>query len=359
MRVETWADVGRRIVEAREAVGLSQTELSLRAGIERTALSKAEKGTRGTSALELARVARTLDLPLEWFVTDSPVSVVSRRAAAEGTSARLDQELDLAARDVELLRELGFLRGAGGRVPSTLKSHNQAELLALEFRSRYDLPPGPIHDLASVVERADLMTFSVAAGAASDDGAYAAVDALGVAVINASMKPGRRRFTLAHELGHHLLADAFAVDLDLLGGPGGRESYINSFAVHLLLPRSAVTERWHQLGGTQDLRTAAIHLAVEFRVSWTALLGHLATLKLAPRPELRRQMKRVPRKAELLRLGLVVAEELAPGFTTPRFQVAAMSAYSSDAIGRSRLIELLRGAISDEDLDDGLDGDGE
>lgn len=47
------------------------------------------------------------------------------------------------------------------------------------------------------------------------DGAYVAVDKWGVALINGSVDPGRRRFNLAHELGHHLFADAYAPGDDL------------------------------------------------------------------------------------------------------------------------------------------------
>ena len=45
----------------------------------RTDLSKIETGTRKVSALELASIADTLDVRIEWFLDDAPSAVISRR----------------------------------------------------------------------------------------------------------------------------------------------------------------------------------------------------------------------------------------------------------------------------------------
>lgn len=67
------AGVGRRIAEARRASGLSQAALAQAASLDRTALSKIETGRRGVGSLELARIAETLRIPVERFLSrDDP-----------------------------------------------------------------------------------------------------------------------------------------------------------------------------------------------------------------------------------------------------------------------------------------------
>ncbi|GIH78027.1 hypothetical protein Plo01_44560 [Planobispora longispora] len=64
------------------------------------------------------------------------------------------------------------------------------------------------------------------------------------------------------------------------------ERRINAFAVHLLLPRSSLTTAWN--ASSEGIRTRAIRLAAEYRVSWSALCAQLKNLGLVREPE--RQM---------------------------------------------------------------------
>ena len=52
--------LAKKIVNIRESKNMSQLELSKKAGIERTALNKIEKGTRKVSSDELRRIALAL-----------------------------------------------------------------------------------------------------------------------------------------------------------------------------------------------------------------------------------------------------------------------------------------------------------
>jgi predicted nucleotidyltransferase/DNA-binding transcriptional regulator YiaG len=68
MKPPSKESIGRKVAEARRSLGLSQARLARAVGLDRTALSKIERGARGLSALELARMAKALDRPLAWFV---------------------------------------------------------------------------------------------------------------------------------------------------------------------------------------------------------------------------------------------------------------------------------------------------
>ena len=114
MAIETQADLGRRIAEAREGAGRTQAELAALMGIDRTAIVRIEAGTRKVSATELVAIASALKRPIDWFVVESPPAVVSRRRdpAVGGFSRRLDLALEDAARDVAFLVERGILTDA-------------------------------------------------------------------------------------------------------------------------------------------------------------------------------------------------------------------------------------------------------
>lgn len=63
--------MGRRIAEARRRAGMTQAEVALAASVERTALSKIERGHRRVESRELARLADALGRPLAWFLEPS------------------------------------------------------------------------------------------------------------------------------------------------------------------------------------------------------------------------------------------------------------------------------------------------
>src|SRR2546428_5349763 len=63
--------LGSRIAAARRASPLTQAELARAASLDRTALSKIERGGRNVGSLELVRIARALRLPVDRLLADS------------------------------------------------------------------------------------------------------------------------------------------------------------------------------------------------------------------------------------------------------------------------------------------------
>jgi transcriptional regulator with XRE-family HTH domain len=229
------ADLGRRIAQARQEAELTQAELGRAVGLDRTAIAKLETGVRKVSATELLAIASALDRPIDWFVFESPPSVVSRRSDAltGGRSRLLDRWIDRLARDTAFLVEQGILADAEERPSLALPSDVEgAEILAAEARNLMMAADGPLCDLQRASERVGLLAFSLDLG----DAAYVEVGNIGVALVNGCIDPGRRRFSLAHELGHHLFGDAYAPEITI-SGSDDMERLINAFAIHLLLPR--------------------------------------------------------------------------------------------------------------------------
>jgi Zn-dependent peptidase ImmA (M78 family)/DNA-binding XRE family transcriptional regulator len=343
--------LGQRIADARIEDRLTQADLAAAIGLDRTAVAKIEAGTRKVSAVELVKIAAELKRSLDWFLLESPQAVISRRAAEDAgkRTIRLDRAIDKVSRDVEFLLEAGVLEltPTAGNVASP-RGSSEAEQRAERVRKLLGLGEGPLLELDRVAEQLGLLCFSLALGGGEGDGAYVSLGEVGVTVINGDAESGRRRFTLAHEIGHHIFSDEYSVDLTLAEVGSETERRLNAFAVHLLLPRSSVAQRWR--AWTAEPREKSIRLGIEYRVSWSALCSHLKNLELITEDERQSLLARPPTRADYLELGMSVVEELRPPAVSPRYARAVLRAYRSGRLGASRTVDLLWGSVTRDDL---------
>lgn len=352
---QAWIEVGARIAATRRARGLSQDELAGKVGLERTAITKIEVGRRHVNSLELVRLAEVLDRPLQSLVSDPPTSIVSRRAAVAG--GRDDQATNFAIEDIA--RDLQVLVDVRALSPNTAKGSLRAivpgeegwgpEEAAAKARSLIGADAkSPVHHLASKAERVGLFAYSLALGDASSDGSYAEVGDVGVAVVNGEIDPGRRRLTLAHELGHHLFGDAYSVDWGT--DTSDTEKALDAFAGFLLLPRAGIGGRWQELRAEHTPRQSAIIISAEFRASWGAALRHLRHYDLITRDEKTLLESKSPTRADYLECGVRVSEELQAPYVPTGVSAAAIRAYRSHRISAERVTAMLRGQIHIDEL---------
>lgn len=349
--LKSWSELGARLAEARKSARLSQAELAAAVDLERTAVTKVEAGERKLDSLELARIARVLHRPIDWFVTPSLPAVVSRRKSREAIEeSQADVLLESLARDVKLLVELKLLDPRQVARPRALEDVESAEAAARELRRTLGVASGAVWDLLSLAERAGLYAFSIDLRDESLDGSYVRLENAGVALLNGGRRTGRRRFTLVHELGHHVFADDYSPEW-IVGTDGDdRERLINAFVIHFLMPREGVLTRWQELDGRRDARLAAIVLGAEFGVSWTAVLGHLCNLELIDARTRERLERDRPTKADYLEGGIVLREELGAPAVAPRFAQAVVRGYKRHKLSSQRALELLRETVTAVDL---------
>lgn len=346
---ETQADLGRRIAEAREDAGRTQAEVAARVGIDRTALVRIENGSRKVSATELVGIADALERPIDWFVVAPPPAVISRRRdpAVGGFSRRLDIALERVARDVSFLIERRVIR-CGERISrDTPQSFEAAETLARETRVQAGLLDGPILDLQAACERLGLLAFALELGPDAGDAAYVEVRESGVTVVNGTTAPGRRRFSLAHELGHHLVGDAYEPEPRV--GAAETESMLNAFAAYFLMPRTAVQGTWNEFR-ERSPRFAAIAVAVRFRVSWTVACNRLRDLGLIDSTERDRLVGTELTKGEMFEFGERWMPELEAPAVPPQYAQAVIGAYRAKRLTSARTVELLHGTITESEL---------
>lgn len=343
-----WEPLGKQVAFARAACGLTQAELAERMDLDRTAISKIEAGARAINTLELARLAKELGVSIQWFLREPPPTVVSRRSESKGHLAA-DALLEELACDVEQLISMGLLNPAES-APWKCASIDDAARVAREVRQAVGLAEDdPARDLVRRAEKLGLYAFVLPVADALVDGSYVALARGGVALINGGKDCGRRRFTLVHELGHHVFQDAYAADWTSDGGASESEKVINAFAIHFLLPAGAVRSRWDRYSSKGD-RNAAICIAAELGASWSATCAQLARLGLIMESRRGELVERNPAYAEYVELEVRIDDDLEVPMVPPGYEAAVFRAVNKGKLSRVRGLELLRAAVVEQDL---------
>ncbi len=351
-----WSEVGERVREAREAAGLTQGQLAQAMGMERTALVRVESGRRQLNAMELFRLSDTLGVPPAHFVSPPLAAMVSRRqvlsdgpTGADRTRFRLEVELETQARDTEWLLAHELLRPP--EIPVT--ERRGAKDLAWHARSILGKPVGPLGPLAEVGERLGLYLVVVDIDA---DGASMSLGTCGVAVIGAAADPGRRRWTAAHEIGHHLLRDEYTTDVG--GGSASRderEQLVDDFVGELLLPRNDIVSALSEAreSPVDDIRARLIAVAAEYRVSWSAVVASARQCEVIT-VEVARQLRAdTPVRGDFLAvLGREPQPDLVLGDRGPQWRRAVLSGHREGLLTTERVVELLGSGLTVDDVPD-------
>lgn len=357
-RVEGWAELGERIREARLACGLSQTDLGRRIGLDRSMISKVESGDRHVSALELARLAGVLELPLDHFLARPP-EVLSRRPrladedepeAARG-AFRLEALLEAWLRDVKQLIDYGLLTPSPLKLyPHSVKTLSAARDAARWLRAELDCGSSPVDSLSEFCERAGQFILVVDL---PGDGASLVEGDVAVAIVGLRSAPGRRRATAAHELGHMVIGDPYSSDLGIHASHREIERIIETFAAELLLPSEAVIENCRAVP-ENGLRTALVHLAARYRTSWQLALKQAECTGVIDQSLRQHLQADIPTKAEFLEaVGWAPQPDLDSIRVPPQYAQAVIRACRERLITASRAVEMLHDheEIANEDLE--------
>lgn len=277
--------VGGRIRELRDRVGLQAKQLADEIELDSSAMSNIESGKRAVKTGELAKIASVLGVsPLYLLEPDSLLARLP--VAARSTSDELDKELNL--RLIALAELHSVLRHAGiesQRLTLTPPSLGEVEwlqgakeraawaLTQLQFQQegdRFSLLAAAIEDKLGInvlVEPHD----PSALGAAITDPEFPFI------LVNSDQPCNRALFTLAHELGHVLAQDGEALVVHRnLSGTDTQERSANAFAAEFLMPEGEI-EALFEEGGSSPETLANIML--HFSVSWESLVYRLHNLR--------------------------------------------------------------------------------
>lgn len=346
-------ELGRRISHARERASLTQDQLADQINLDRTALSKIERGTRKVSAIELLELSRTLNISMDSLFREPIPAIVSHRSSL-GMSTQgsaIDRVLESIATDVEFVdSEVRFLSTPVEHfdIPSTA---SDAEDMAVQARQLMGVNlTEPLIEIAEVLGQIGLLVFAKPIGADCADGGLILLQRGGVCFVNSSMKSGRRRLAAAHELGHFLCADDYVVDHKVTGETEIKtEAMLNRFARAFLLPPEAA-KKWQDISSERDARTASIIVGSQYRVDMATLAHRLRDLELISFPEMNDIREYRTTKSDIVEFGLVNREELAETYLPRPFQLAILDMYRKERLTDYRALQLLQETFSPDDL---------
>lgn len=133
-------------------------------------------------------------------------------------------------------------------------------------------------------------------------------DALPGIVVNNRLPRSKQRYTIGHELGHHVFGHATSLDEDTdfldptreLTRVPDHEKVAEAFAAWLLMPRSLVESALSSLGIARIEKPSDVYrLALVTGSSYRATCVHLVNLRLITRTQLAALMKVQPRAVKL------------------------------------------------------------
>lgn len=238
--------IGARIKQARQSAGLSLRALAEQAGVSAMAISKYEREEATPSSPVLLGLAKALGVRVEYFFRQVQVEL-------EGVNYRKHPDLperdkskvmaevrDQLERWLELESfiptswSIPFKLPAG--LPKRINHLDEIEEVAIVVRKAWNLGLNPVPDLIDTLESRGIKVFAVEFDADKKfDGLSAKADGKPVVVVGKDWPGDRQRFTLAHELGHLILAGRLAKGID-------EEKACHRFAGAFLVPKSEVVK---------------------------------------------------------------------------------------------------------------------
>lgn len=296
------AALGRRLAKARDGAGFTQEEVAVLLGVHRPVVAAWEGGTRRPNAHQLDQLSAIYRVRVDELLgqADRARPEFARlmfRDAGDRLDPRGKAEIQAFLTFLDdygdFLESLGEPPGLGEPPFSVREGFGSKEDLrrkASEARAFFRLGLGPVGDLTALADRVGITVYLAPLGGDLDttvSGAFLPHDRVGFAIlVNTETTPGRRQFTLAHELGHALFhGDRLYVDY-----PGRREvaeRFANAFASEFLVPTQSLRAAVEAMGVPKVRHPeVVVHLQRFFGVSYSMMLVRLRGAGLLDEDEL-------------------------------------------------------------------------
>ncbi len=296
------AQVGARVAAARKNRHMSGTELGEIVGLRKDQISKIESGRRRIDIAELPRVASALGVTVHHLLgqAERPALAVAARLAADASSEALRPARRRARQLLEiedLLTQVTQMPPARASADGTsvveqarerfsavprskAAAQRQGRELAELARRELDLGSDALGDIAALIEQSFAVDVALSPLGTEADGLCVHCGTSALIVASSDFPDGHLRFTLAHELGHHLLNDPREIIEETTSdmfADTARELRANAFAGHFLMPERGVRSVLEWLGEQPGRisERSAVALMEHFGVSMAALVYQL------------------------------------------------------------------------------------
>jgi Zn-dependent peptidase ImmA (M78 family)/transcriptional regulator with XRE-family HTH domain len=320
--------IAENLVRARSESGLGQEDVANALGVSRAMVSYWEAGSRTPNDRQLAVLSRLLRWPISALTgAEEPVSAPDVASMLlRGAEQDLPNEAlpglrefvefldayaelaDAAKFPIRGMHQSPFVSGTG------FESGDDVRRKAEEVRAHLRLGLGPIGDIDAVCELLGVTVYRAPLGedlTRTVSGAFFDHPVVGFSVlVNLDMTPGRRRFTVVHELAHALFhSDSDKYILSTAGKPP-RERFADAFAGELLMPTEGVRRVMEEqgIGPRIEDPSEVIQLQRFFDVSYVTALVRLRQARFVSQTRFD-EFKRVRPVLLARSLGFEIGEE--------------------------------------------------
>lgn len=233
---------GEMITLARELKGVSQSVLAANVpGLKQSILSQLENGSLEVPLETWNNIANYFELPLSFFTLTKPQTPISsfyyrkRQTMQKKHLAELEAKLDILRISVDRLLDIVDIPEFNlpfFDIEHVADKRHAAEEVARKMREFLKIPKGPIANLVEILEKNGIIVYFFKDVNDKFDGITLFSDkAQPILFINENIPNDRKRFTIAHELGHLVLHIRTIQDLDR-----DEEKEANQFASEFLMP---------------------------------------------------------------------------------------------------------------------------
>jgi len=336
--------IGKRLQLARRAAGMSLRDLEAKLDkmVSAQALSKYERDEMMPGSDVLAALARALgvaesyllgqnDLTLESVEFRKNMITSKKEEASIKASVLSEVERYLEIEDFVGVDSASWSRPQGS--PYRVEELPDAELAAERLRSAWKLGSDPIPDLTEFLEEQGIKVILLKLGDRVSGLMCLAHRSKGadvpIVIVNEDDTGERQRFTLAHELAHHVLT-----------APEGAkgEKLAHRFASAFLMPAEIL---WREVGKHRDSVSLGelLELKALFKTSMQAITYRLKDLQIISEPAFKRLfdefVRRGWRKPPYAEPGAI------PNERPERFTRLCFRAVSEGVVSEAKAAELL------------------
>lgn len=291
--------IAENLARARSDSGLDQEDLASALGVSRAMVSYWEAGSRTPNDRQLAALSRLLRTSIAVLLGDAEpppapdVAAMLMRGADQDLpdEARpgLQEFADFLDTYAELADATGFTVRGMHESPfvsvAGYESQEDARRKAEEVRAHLRVGLGPIGDMDAVCELLGITVYRAGLGedlTRTVSGAFFNHDVIGFSIlVNLDMTPGRRRFTVAHELAHALFHSKGSRYTVSTAHKPPKERFADAFAGEFMMPTEGLRRVMEEqgFGPRIDDPSEVIHLQRYFDVSYVTALVRLRQAK--------------------------------------------------------------------------------
>lgn len=201
-----------RIKLARESRGFTQTSLAKDLSFNQATLSKIEKGLYHVSEEMITEIASVLGYEREFFYKEHEVYPLKHfyfrknLGTTVTNSKKIESIINIFSSNIIDLTESVNIEVDLPYVDLD-KEGLTPELLAIQVRQYFNLPSGPIKNLVNILEKQGIVVhfLDFNKDLKISGVSFITPDGIPLIIINNDMPNSRKRFTIAHELGHLLM----------------------------------------------------------------------------------------------------------------------------------------------------------